>query len=283
MLNSDKTIYGRFGDQISSHGMGRRCFLKRACRSITGCPRSACQLSRQQGLVGRKKTGPKPLFERPELFPSLREKYSSSLNYSGDVVKSCIHCHQIGDAGSRTYRSQNKPIPDEILNPYPHPKALGLILDPTYARRSSDVVPGSLSFDAGFRPADVIIKPNGQPILSVADVQWVLNGIPTPAASLRPEITRDGVQRSRSYPLPAGEILMTSRGESAAWGLRRMVTGGLVFEPASSEERAEAGIASDRMLPESKHVGMGMVPGMQRQKCWVSKDDPIVFMTVGLT
>lgn len=275
MLNSDKTIYGRFGTRSHRTEWVGDVSLKGLAEALQGALDLHANYPANKDSLAAK-TGPKPLFERPELFPSLREKYSSSLNYSGDVVKSCIHCHQIGDAVREHYRSQNKPIPDEILNPYPHPKALGLILDPTRRATVKDVVPGSLSFDAGFRPADVIIKLNGQPILSVADVQWVLNGIPSTGGEFTAEITRDGVSQTLIVPLAAGwRNLDDISWRVSAWGLRRMVTGGLVFEPASSEERAEAGIASDRMLLKVKHVGM-YGPHAAGKNAGFQKDDLIV-------
>ena len=44
------------------------------------------------------KRGPAPRFNVPEEYPSLRGKYKSTLDYEGQVVQSCIHCHQVRDA-----------------------------------------------------------------------------------------------------------------------------------------------------------------------------------------
>ena len=183
-------------------------------------------------------------------------------------------------------RSQNKPIPDEILNPYPNPKALGLILDPTRRATVKDVVPGSLTSEAGFRPADTILKINGQPILSVADVQWVLNGIPSTGGQLKAEIDRDGKSQTLTVPLASGwRNLDDISWRVSAWGLRRMFTGGLVFETASSEDRTEAGIASERMLLKVKHVGQygahaaGKKAGFQQDDLIVSYDGRSDLMT----
>ena len=285
MLNADRTIYGRFGTRSHRTEWVGDVSLKGLAEALQGALElHANYPANKESLVA--KTGPKPLFERPELFPSLKDKYTNSLNYSGDVVKSCIHCHQIGDAAREYYRTQNKPIPDEVLNPYPHPKALGLILDPTRRATVKDVVPGSLASEAGFQSADSIKKLNGQPILSVADVQWVLHGIPGSGGELKAEIDRNGKNQTLIVPLNSGwRNLDDISWRVSAWGLRRMVTGGLVFETASAEDRREAGVAAEAMLLKVKHVGMygahaaGKNAGFQKDDFIVSYDGKSDLMT----
>lgn len=285
MLNADRTIYGRFGTRSHRTEWVGDVSLRGLAEALQGAlDLHASYPANKESLVA--KTGPKPLFERPELFPSLKEKYTSSLNYSGDVVKSCIHCHQIGDAIRDHYRAEKKPIPDEILNPYPHPKALGLIFDPSRRATVKNVVQGSLASQADFEPADQIVKLNGQPILSIADVQWVLHGIPSSGGELKAEVEHDGTSRTITLPLHSGwRNLDDISWRVSAWGLRRMVTGGLVFENAAADERAEAGIESGRMLLKVKHVGMygahaaGKNAGFQKDDLIVSYDGRSDLMT----
>ena len=99
-LNADKTIYGRFGTRshrtewigdVSVERDGRRDEGERLDLHAK-YPANAPALAA--------KRGPEPEIRSPELFPSLKDKYTNTLsNYSGKVVqRSCIHCHQIGDA-----------------------------------------------------------------------------------------------------------------------------------------------------------------------------------------
>lgn len=285
MLNADKTIYGRFGTRSHRTEWVGDVSLKGLAEALQGALElHASYPANKESLAA--KTGPKPLFERPELFPALKEKYTSSLNYSGDVVKSCIHCHQIGDAIRDHYRAEKKPIPDEILNPYPHPKALGLILDPTRRATVKDIVKGSVAAKAGLQVADRIISINNQPILSIADVQWVLHGISGTGGELKAEIERNGNARTVTVPLSSGwRNLDDISWRVSSWGLRRMVTGGLVLETASPDERAEARIDSDKMLLKVKHVGMygahaaGKNAGVQEDDLIVSYDGRSDLMT----
>ena len=104
-------------------------------------------------------------------------KYGSSIDYGGNVVQSCIHCHQVGDA-VRNHLWKQGPLPEDVLFPYPHPKALGLILDPREKATVLRVDPGSPAEAAGFKAGDVLRSMNGQSLLSIADVQWVLHRTP---------------------------------------------------------------------------------------------------------
>ena len=161
-----------------------------------------------------------------------------------------------------------------------------MILDPTRRATVKDVVPRSLTSDVGFQPADSIQKLNGQPILSVADVQWVLNGIPSDGGELKAEIERNGKAMTLIVPLnPGWRNLDDISWRVSAWGMRRMVTGGLVFETASAAERREAGISEGAMLLKVKHVGMygahaaGKNAGFQKDDLIVSYDGKSDLMT----
>ena len=77
------------------------------------------------------------------------------------MVQSCIHCHQIGDAQRELARTRKEPFPEQLLFSYPHPKILGLILDPKERATVLELEEGSLADKAGFRRRDRILKPPG--------------------------------------------------------------------------------------------------------------------------
>ena len=89
-----------------------------------------------------------------------------------------MHCHQIREAERLVYRTAREPIPDEVLFPYPDPDVLGLKMDPKEMATVGRVAPGSLAGRAGLRPGDEIVTLAGQPLLSIADLQWVLHNAP---------------------------------------------------------------------------------------------------------
>src|SRR5262249_50897612 len=127
----------------------------------------------QAALSGKR--GPAPEVPTPEKFPAFHDRYGPKLNYEGNVVQSCIHCHQIGDAVRDLSRGRRQPIPERVLFPSPHPKALGLILDPKQSATILRVEDSSPAAAAGFRAGDEILTLDRQPLLSIADVQWVLH------------------------------------------------------------------------------------------------------------
>ncbi len=255
MLNADGTIYGRFGTRshrtdwlfdVSLPGLARA--LEGALELHRGYPANKAQLAGKRG---------EPLeFASPEKYPSLKDKYAASLATTGNVVKSCIHCHQIGDAQRDYYRAAGKPIPEQILFPYPHPKSLGLILDPEQRAVVKSVDADSIAAKAGFRAGDRIVQFGGQPPLSIADVQWVLHRVSPQGGTVAVEVEREGQTRSLSLVLdPGWRRLGDISWRVTTWGYRRMVTGGLKLEPVEPELRKELAIAPDRMALRVEYVG----------------------------
>src|SRR5262249_8336063 len=117
-------------------------------------------------------------FRTPLEYPELSRKYRKTINYEGDTARSCLHCHQVRDAERQYIRVTSERIPDDILFPYPDPSVLGLTLDPKEMVTILKVAPGSIADRAGLRSGDAIVSLAGQPLLSIADLQWVLQNTP---------------------------------------------------------------------------------------------------------
>lgn len=255
MLNADGTIYGRFGTRshrtdwlqdVSLPGMAKA--LQGALRLHAGYP------ANRQSLVG--KTGPAPDFPSPEKYPALSDKYTDQLDQTGSVVASCIHCHQIGDAQRSLYRESGKAIPDHILFPYPHPKTIGVKLDPQERATVAEVTPDSIADRAGLEAGDEILRLDGQPMLSMADVQWVLHQTPSTGDEVEGLVRRGDQLQELTLTLPndwrlAGDISW----RVSTWGMRRMATGGLSLEELPEEERQQLKLQPDAMALRVKHVG----------------------------
>ncbi len=192
---------------------------------------------------------------RLEQFPSLKDKFTDSLNYEGQVVKSCIHCHQIGDARRDFYRQQNKPIPEKLLYSYPHPKVVGLTMDPQQAATVKAVEPRSAAA-AGIRAGDEIKSLAGQPLISVADVQWVLHNTDPSGGQIAASILRGSESIDAVLSLEDGWRRADDISwRVSSWGLRRMATGGLKLAELAADERSRLKIADDHMALKVEHVG----------------------------
>ena len=255
MLNADRTIYGRFGTRSHRTEWFGDVSLKGLAQALQAALNLHESYPSNRDVLAAK-TGEPLEFSSPEKYPTLRDKFTDRLNYQGEVAKSCIHCHQIGDARRDFYRQQKKPIPEKLLYPYPHPKSIGLILDPDQMATVSSVTPDSPAAVAGFRTGDAIELLDGQPLLSIADVQWVLNGVDPAGTSVRAVVNRRGTKQELRLPLSEGWRRADDISwRVSSWGLRRMTTGGLKLETLPNEHRKRLNIDRRSMALRAEHVG----------------------------
>jgi len=254
LMNADQQIYGRYGtrsartdwaEDVSIEGLGKA--LEGALR-LHENPREF-----RPGI--RDKTGPPAEFAHPEDYPSLAGRFRTELEFQPGVVQNCIHCHQIGDAQRDLLRASGEPFPQTVLFPYPHPKVLGLIVDPNTCGTLKSVTPESAAEQAGFVAGDRLVSLEGQPILSIADIQWVLQHA-ADNQSLEAVVERDGVETTLSLDLQEG---WRRQGDISwrvsTWNLRRMVTGGLVLEQADAARRRAARVDPAATALVVTHVG----------------------------
>jgi hypothetical protein len=279
LCNADGAVYGRFGtrshrtvwqDDVSVEGLAKA--LAGALELHAGYPGNKSELAKKKGAASD--------FPVPEKFPLLKGRYGSSLDYSGNVVGSCIHCHQIGDAQRQYHRTTGKPFPETILFPHPHPKAIGLILDPKERATVKRVDKDSPADRAGFKAGDVLVKLEGQTLLSIADVQWVLHRADPAGAKLKAEVKRGDKTKSVTLSLPKGWRQKDDVSwRASSWGLRRMATGGMLLQPTTPEERKKRKIEEGQMALRVAWVGLSAPhdgarrAGIQREDILVSFDD----------
>ncbi len=255
MLNADGTIYGRFGTRSHHSDWYNDVSLKGMAEALHGAldlhrayPKNKKELAGKRG---------QPLeFASPEKYPSLKKKYKDSIDFENNVVRSCIHCHQIGDARRALYWKNGKPIPEKIFYPYPHPKILGLILDPETKADVKEVVADSIAQNAGLKKGDQIETIAGQPILSIADVQWVLDQASPQGDALSMKVKRAGEVKLLSLKLPAG---WRRNGDLAwrvsSWEYRRIFLGGLKLEEMNTQQKKAKGLGQGKMALVVEHVG----------------------------
>jgi hypothetical protein len=252
-LNADRTLYGRFGtrsdkkadDDISLAGFGQA--LQGALQLHAAYPQ------RREALKGKQ---PIPT-ERgiPEDYPMLKGKYKPNLDYEGQVARSCIHCHQLGEARRRLFRDQNQPLPDQVMFPWPMPEVVGLALDSREQATVAVVTPGSAAAQAGFARGDRILSLQGQPLISVADVQWILHQA-GPEESLATVVARGQDRLNLTLHLNPG---WRQQGDvswrATTWDMRRMTTGGVLLVTLTQEEREASGLNKVDLALRCQHVG----------------------------
>lgn len=254
-LHADGTVYGRFGTRSHRTEWAEDVSIAGLEQAMQGALRLHADYPANRSLLAGKQGTPLEA-QSPELYPSLREKYTSRLKSGGELVKSCIHCHQIGDAQKEFYWNDPQPFPLRVLFPYPHPKSIGLVLDPDRRATVSAVLADSPAAQLGLLPGDDLQTLEDQPLLSIADVQWVLHHAPDDGGTLHVSWVRDGEPMSGELTL--GNLWRVKDDLSwraSSWGLRRMVTGGLVLESLPQQRRKELGIPDQAMALRVQYVG----------------------------
>ena len=254
-LNADRTVYARYGsrrgneeeadDEMSLEGLAET--MKGVLALHGAYPDNKSTLAGKQ---------PKPdvPFPVPEKHPLL-SKYKSELDYEGKVAGSCIHCHQIRDTPRRALRESGDVLPHNILTPYPMPSVLGIEMDPKTAATVREVVPDSIAAKAGLAVGDVVLQIRSQPILSLADMQWVLHHTKG-AGTLTFRVSRDGVAKDVVLTLAEDWDRLSDIGwRVSTWDLRRMGLGGMRLVDLSEGERKALGIAEGKLGLRAKNVG----------------------------
>jgi hypothetical protein len=275
LINADGTIYGRYGTRSDQRHWADDVSLEGLAKALEGALALHKEYPKNKAALAAKR-GPAPDFPTPEKFPLLKDKYGSELNYEGNVVQSCIHCHQIGDAEREYHRARSGALPEQVLFPYPHPKALGLILDPRERATVLQVEEGSLAAQAGFRAGDVIETLSGQPLLSLADVQWVLHHVSPDGGTVQAAVKRGGKAVEVTLGLPKGWREQDDIAwRASSWQLRRFGLGGMLLKNVSPELRAERKLPGEGMALRIEHVGQ-YPPHNRAQQAGFRKDDVLI-------
>ena len=272
-FNGDGTVYGRYGswrqqkDPLDKTTAGYKLALEGALDLHQKYPANKSALSGKQG-------GPVP-YKTPVDIPGLKDKYTDELDWNANVVKSCVHCHQIGDSFRSTYRDAGRPIPPELIYPWPAPETIGLTLAPDAVARVEVVEKGSLAERAGLLPGDEMISVAGQPLVSVADVSWALHHAPD-KGSVPIQITRGGTLKNLNLTLTGDWRRKTDISRRVGtWPMRGMAHGGMVLEDLGDTERASRSLDLKTMALRIKSVGQ-YGKHAAAKKAGFQKDDVIV-------
>ncbi len=94
----------------------------------------------------------------------------------------------------------------------------------------------------------------GQPLLSIADLQWVLHNAPA-TTKLPAQVRRDGKEVDMTLDLPEGWRRGDISWRATTWDLRRMGLGGLKLAELDDEGRDRAKLPKKSMALRVEHVG----------------------------
>lgn len=242
-MSADQTIYGRYGSRSDFYDADRDVSIEGLCKAMERALSWHSELSEIKPALDGKR-GPKPMYPTLADFPSSRKGggYSRSLGVGGSR---CTHCHDLRTAEQMAYRASGDPMPDHVLFSWPMPDVLGLHLDPREIAKVDQVSTDSIAQQSGFQVGDQIESFEGQPILSIADVQWVLQNAPD-KGSLVVDVRRGDAVRHLQIDLPTG----WRRHVDISWRittseLRRRIINGVSYRDLSAADRASLGLADN--------------------------------------
>ncbi len=117
---------------------------------------------------------------------------------------------------------------------------------------------------------------NGQVLLSIADVQWVLHNIPATGGTVTASVQRGPKSEPLALKLAdgwrrAGDISW----RASTWGLRRKALGGMKLDELSDEERTAAKLPADKLGLKIEHVGQ-YAPHDVAKRAGLVKGDVII-------
>jgi S1-C subfamily serine protease len=151
-------------------------------------------------------------------------------------------------------RLSGQPMPDEVLFPWPMPQVIGLEFDPQAKAKVKNVIKGSSAEKDGFKAGDEILALEGQPMLSIADVQWVMHTAKAPA-KLKADVQRGRTRTTLSLSLNDGWRRPSDISwRPSSWDLRRMAMGGLRVFDVSGEPSKRGSLKPADMAFEVRNV-----------------------------
>jgi S1-C subfamily serine protease len=135
---------------------------------------------------------------------------------------------------------------------------------------------GTPAGDAGLQIGDDIVEIEKQPIISIADVQWVLHNAATNGGVLLGKLKRGSSLKEFQLRLPHD----WRRGSDiswrpTSWDLRRMVTGGMVLKDSTPDLRRELGLKDSDLALRVDYIGQYGEHAVGK-KAGFRKDDVIV-------
>lgn len=272
-FNGDGTLYARYGSwdhQFDAQNQATDSFHA----ALTG----ALQIhqnypANRPSLAG--KQSPPSQYRTPLDIPAMDEGFQSELDWNGNVLKSCVHCHQIGDALRRTIRDRGDFLPLQLIYPHPAPATIGIELGKEAVNMIATVTPGSPAAAAGLAAGDSIVSFAGQTCVSEADFRWALDQFPD-SGSLPIEVQRGDKTATVNLKLDQGWRAANGMTQRVGnWPMRAMAFGGMRLEEMSADDKKSKNIPEDKLALLALNVGQYGRHALAKQQGF-QKDDIIV-------
>lgn len=214
-INADGTVYARYGTQ-SIDGPDAYNSIASLEKTMQRVLELHDNYEKVKASLAGKRGADQP-YKTPLDMPGMENKEK----LAGTTARNnCVHCHMIHDAQQNQWRNEGT-MSLERLYRWPLPDNLGMHIDPKDGRTIEKIIEKSPAAQAGFVVGDEITRVNGQPITSIADMQWVLQNTPNEdGAKVEIATHRDGKTQIRTVELAKGWKKTEFLWRASRWNLR---------------------------------------------------------------
>ena len=270
-FNPDGTLYNRFGSwkhQKNPEDKTTKSFesaLKGALALHAEYPKNKPLLLGKQGEPSK--------YKSPLYIPGIKGKFKEELDWNGQVVRSCVHCHQINDSLNWHARDRKLTLAPEQIYPYPSCEILGLTLGNEFPLRVEKISSDSPSDLAGLKKGDRILQVSGQSITTEADISWVLHNIPNTANEIPILVQREsrkGILKVKLPPDWKNNSDISRR--VGTWTKRALAFGGMKLDEIDDSTKISLGLRTDSLALEAKHVGQYKKHALAKRAGWRKGD-----------
>jgi len=240
----DLEVLGRYGTRAGSQAnsdtyLSAAAFARSAQRALDlfkAYPGNKAELAAKHGK--------QPEYVTANKIPGLTNKPAVAA-----VRTDCVHCHMLKEFALRAKWEAGKLTKDDLYV-YPLPQSIGLTIDKDDGLLVQSVATGSPAEKAGIMKGDSLAAISGQPLISMADVQWALNAAPSDG-TLEIKVKRKGEVLAKALTVSGDWKKSDIAWRASSWyGLRH----GLKLDPLPAAEKAGRKIDEGKLALVVKNI-----------------------------
>lgn len=264
-INADGVVYARYGTQ-SAKGADAYNSLEGLEKTMQRVLALHADYPQNKAALQAKRAKQKPYKTALDM-PGLENKQ----RYLGATTrKNCIHCHNIHDAENHQAKQSGR-FTRDMLWRYPLPDNVGLAIDAGDGMRIKSVASGSPAAKVGLKAGETVTAMNGQPITSIADMQWVLHHVPNKRATVEVTGSKTGAHKLQLAP---GWKVTDISWRGSIWSLSPRLR---VWTPElTTGEKKKKGLPADQSAFLVKWINTGSPAGREARNAGLKQGDVIV-------
>jgi len=213
-INADGTVYARYGTQ-SIDGPDAYNSVASLEKTMQRVLELHDNYEKVKASLAAKRGADQP-YKTPLDMPGMENKEK----LAGVTARNnCVHCHMIHDAQQNQWRKEGTMSIDKLYR-WPLPDNMGMHIDPKDGRKIETLTANGPAAKAGLAMGDEITLVNGQPITSIADIQWVLQNTPDGEAKIEVTFSRDNQSQTKTVSLEKGWRKTEFLWRASRWNLK---------------------------------------------------------------